>query len=304
MGNELLVFGNSALLSLLVVLVPMILVLLLFTIKKNLSENFTVYLYAFSSGLLIMLSTVGLIAESSSDLHEIFHNNPMFSSLNSTNESLIMVGLIGGGVLIGLVLATTIKICIFKKGNKNYKKSLHNHHDDQKCCVVNLDELVKKHGKFSSMMIISSHKFIDGISLGLLASASDGLFQFENIWIILLFIIHDLPITIIIFFTQKVNNVKKSKILLYVFILNIITVPFVFVGAFSGNALNDNSNLSLIIPFLEAFAGGILLFTTLMEIVPEFIHNHHLCSKHWYITVVWLCCGIILSLIFSLIHSH
>ena len=65
-----------------------------------------------------------------------------------------------------------------------------------------------------------------------------------------------------------------------------------------------NHDIYWLIPMIEMFSESILLFTTMMEIIPEFIHNQHLCSKHWYITVTWLSIGIALSVILNLIHIH
>lgn len=319
MDSNLTVFANTSLLSLLIIGIPMLVTLGLFLVKKNMSENFAVYLYAFSSGLLIILSTLGLIGESNHGVSELMTHGGIYEELPLVNQTLIKVGIVGGGTIVGLIVAITIKISIFKyhrrksnsfngatllEHNHSHHEDDHHVHNDQKCCVVNMEELIKKNGKLSSMVIISSHKFIDGISLGIFASEATGIFQFDNIWIILLFIIHDLPITVIIYFTQKVNKVSKPKILLYTLILNLITVPFIFIGGFAGHSLEHQPNLALVVPFIQAFAGGVLIFTTLMEIVPEFIHNHHLCTKHWYITVLWLSCGIVLSLIFTLIDMH
>lgn len=308
--NNLLIFENLALLSLLVVGAPLLLSSCLLFTKNKLSDNAMIYLYAFSTGLLIILSTFGLMREGYEETETIITEN--FGE-HSNNEIWMKVLIVGGGVLLGLIIAVLIKTLVFKMQNKKYQKNGLGHeskhgscevHDDSKCCVVNVEELIKKNGKLAAMFIISSHKFIDGISIGLLANSATTLFGFENIGILIIFIIHDLPITVVIFYMQRSNGVSKGKTMLYILLISIITVPFMFIGGYLGNTLQENINVAWIVPFLECLAGGVLLFTTIMEIVPEFIHNHHLCSKHWYYTVTWLCFGIMISIIMCLIHLH
>lgn len=307
MNNTLLIFENISLLSLIIIAAPMLISLCLLFVKNKLSNNSVIYLYAFSTGLLIILSTLGLIKEGYDGVEDILSHSSTIE-LHSDQEIIFKVLIIGFGVLSGLIIAIVIKTLVFKIQNKKILKisseSKHHLHDDAKCCVVNVEEIIKKNGKLAAIFIVSSHKFIDGISLGLLANSAETLFGFENIGIIILFIIHDLPITIVIFFLQRSANVSKAKTFLYIFLISIITVPFMFLGGFVGDVLTENPQVSWLFPFLECLAGGVLLFTTIMEFVPEFIHNNHLCSKHWFITVVWLCAGIMLSLIMSLIHIH
>ncbi len=292
-----LLLQNLSIISLIVMGIPMLLFLILVFSKKKISENTNIYLYAFSTGMLVVLATFGLMGESLHELEGFFKKNP---NMTHTNEILTEIGIIGGGAVLGLILAVCLKTVVFKI--QKTKTFSHDGHSDSKCCVVNIEELIHKNGKIASIFIISTHKFIDGISLGVLANSATTLFAFENLGTIILFLLHDLPIFIIIFYIQKSLNMPNKKIFWYSLLLSFITVPFIFIGGFLGNWLEDS--LPLFMPFIESMIGAILLFTTLMEIVPEFIHNHHLCSKHWYITVAWLSFGMILSIVLNLIHVH
>lgn len=306
MNNSLLIFENSLILSSIVIAVPMILAFCLLFIKKPISQNTYVYLHAFSAGMLVVLATFGLMKEAFEGIEHGMEDAIGHSHSNS--EIWIKIGALGGGAILGLIFAIGVKMFIFKLNNKKANKIIgeaHNHHlHDSTCCVVNVEELIKRNGKIFSILIISSHKFIDGMSLGILANNATTILGFENIGTILLFILHDLPIVIIIFFMQKSSNVSNKKSILYIFLLSLIVVPFIFIGGFVGNSAMHNHDIYWLIPMIEMFSGSILLFTTMMEIIPEFIHNQHLCSKHWYITVTWLSIGIALSVILNLIHIH
>lgn len=304
MQNNLLILENVGLISLLVIGLPIIMVLMLFPTKNKLSEKSMIYMYAFSTGLLVILSTLGLIKESFHELEHMALENQ--NVLPFSNEMINQIIIIGGGITSGLIFAITLKVSIFKykKYSISKKEFKDKSHSDEKCCVINFEELIKKNGTIASIFIISSHKFIDGISLGIFINSATSLFDFSFIGIILLFILHDLPITAIIFYLQRNSNISKLKSIFYIFILSFITIPFIFIGAFLGNYFETIPQLSWMIPFLEAMAGSMLLFTTIMEFAPEFIHNHHLCSKHWYITVLWLSLGIALSSILTMVHIH
>lgn len=306
MRNEnLLIFANSSLLALFIFGIPFSLTLfLLFFSKKKLSENSSIYLYAFASGLLIILSTFGLIKEGAEKAHIYVE---LIGQVKKPTEHLYSIGIVGGGVFFGLILAILMKIFIFKtqtkKANKINQEFLKN--SSSACCVVNIDEMIKEKGIFLSLLVISGHRFIDGLSLGLLSYDASGILDFKQNWgNIITFIIHDIPLSVIIFYMQRQTNVSKKKILLYAAILPFITIPFIYVGAFLSSKIENSLDSKWIIPLLFSFSGSILLFNTLMGLVPEFIHNQHLCSRHWYSTVMWLCLGIMLSLILGLIHIH
>lgn len=282
---------NSLVLSLLVFIIPMVTISSLFLIKKQISLKVTMYLYAFASGMLLILATFGILRESYVELTAKIGEN-----------SLYLVGIIGGGVLLGLMFSVLLKTLIFHKITKKNKSC----HDGTtfKCCVVGVDSLLKYSGKLSSIFLISCHKIIDGLSLGILVANSETLLGWTNIGILILFLIHDIPLIIIAFFLQRERQVKKSKIFLFVTITQAFAIPFIFVGSFLSIQIASNNNIAIILPFIEAVIGGMILFSTIFDLIPEFVHNNHLCNKHWYITSFWLSFGLVSAIVLSLIHIH
>lgn len=297
--NTLNTIMNLGFVSLLLVFAPMVIICPLFFYKKNISNNTKIYLYAFSAGLLAILSTLGLMRNGIESLdHHLIEYFP-----NNKYLDLTKIGLIASSAAIGLFLSVLIKVLVFKiSAKKNLKKASASF--NHSCCVINIEDLVKtSNGKILSIIVLSSHKIIDGIALGVLVSQNQDAINLDNFGIILLFIIHDIPVMIVLFFEQK-NKIKNIKIFFYMVLNVLISVPFIFLGGYAGEYFISSNNTFWIIPFLEILTGSSLLFTTLMEIIPEFIHNKHLCSKHWYLTVLWLSIGIILASILTLFHQH
>jgi hypothetical protein len=47
-------------------------------------------------------------------------------------------------------------------------------------------------------------------------------------------------------------------------------VPFIFIGAYTGDLLQSNV---ILISFLKVCVGSLILFGALVEFFPEFLHN-------------------------------
>lgn len=293
---------NISILVVASVFIPFFFPLFLSFLKINkLKTKTKIYMHAFSAGLLLIVATLGLINEANEKITEDLE--ALANNFNSNGRMWIRVMIIGFGILIGLLFAIGNKSLILFL-QKNKKK-----HD---FCAVNLSEIMHYEHKKTAIIAIAAHKFVDGLSLGLTVQNLD-FFNINTLGTRIGLIIHEIPIVIIMYYLQVNGGLKKPKALLYILIYGLITVPFIIIGVLINYF--DFQNLGFInyatfwiIPFAKAFAGAVLLFAVLMDIIPEFLHNNHICNKHWYLTALMLVIGIGLGVFLEIglsdAHGH
>lgn len=287
---------NGLIISALVIFTPFLFTFIFWLLKINLNKIKMVYLYAFTTGLIIIIGGFGFLKESYENLHEYFSINK-----NSLSQ-IIITSIISVGVLTGFLIGIIIKyLFIFnnKRMCKNHKKNICSDcvFDDQQEKKVNKNNLIP-------IILMSFHKLIDGLSLGFLMYESQNtLMSISNLGIIIGFIIHIIPMTIVTYYLvlEKNNNKQPFVCLLKANVSNLIIIPFIFIGISVSNNLDS---IYWLIPLLLSISGGTLLFTGIMELAPEFLHNNHLCTKEWFITVVWLMIGILLAVVLTIFHNH
>ncbi|QNM93553.1 ZIP family metal transporter [Mycoplasma sp. Pen4] len=94
----------------------------LFKMKGNKKKNFSLYLYAFSTGFFLILATFGFLRESIEESGEwvqsAFAPNPTQSQIFGYNAMIIV-----GGLLMGLLFSFTLKFVITYRINKKLKRS-------------------------------------------------------------------------------------------------------------------------------------------------------------------------------------
>lgn len=287
---------NGLIISALVIFTPFLFTFIFWLLKINLNKIKMVYLYAFATGLIIIIGGFGFLKESYENLNEYFTNNK-----NSLSQ-VIITSIISAGVLTGFLIGIIIKyLFIFnnKRMCKNHKKNICGDcvFDNKPVIKTNKNNLIK-------IILISFHKLIDGLSLGfLMYESKNELMSISNLGIIIGFIIHIIPMTIVTYYLmlEKNNNKKSFICLLKINANNLIIIPFIFIGVAVSNNINS---IYWLIPLLLSISGGTLLFTSIMELAPEFLHNNHLCTKEWIITVLWLMIGILLAVSLTIFHNH
>lgn len=286
---------NSLIISLIVIFVPFFITFFFWLFKIRLSKNKMVYLYAFTTGLLLILSCFGFMKES------YFHLEEHFEGKENYISTIIIISVISSGIVLGLLFGIVCKLFFLFKSKKQCKNHKKNIHGD---CAFDDDQVIKKNNKLVGMFLIVTHKCIDGLSLGFLEYESTGqLMQLNNLGIIAGFIIHIIPMTIVMYyFMLDQNNYKKPFLtLLNASSKNLIIVPFIFLGILINSSVQ---NIYWLMPFLLCVSGGSLLFTSIMELAPEFLHKHHLCTKEWFFVILWLSIGVVLSISLTLVHKH
>ena len=289
------VYLNGLIFATLVFFVPLVFCFLLFIFKWKLSLIQNIYLYSFTTGLVLVLSTLGFLKESIDLLNHYFEND--FNKF----KNLIIILVIVSGLIIGFLIGGICKFIFFvisKRKCKNHQFLTEN----ESCSFHNEEKFIIKNNKLVGAILLVGHKIIDGLSIGFLLNESQNeLFKIENIGLIIGFIIHIIPTTIILYYIYCDIIESQLKSFLWSSFSNLIIIPFIFLGILITTLIQ---NIYWLIPLLLTIAGGVLLFTSIFELAPEFIHNNHLCSHKWFFTFLWFAIGVILSIILTSIHSH
>ena len=274
-------------------------VLSLFKIKIN--KNVQTYLYAFTAGLIIILGTVGFIAEA------INHAKEQFSTTNHDNlnaiDTLKVIGVVVGGGIIG-VLIVILSRYIFTISNGK-KGDFHDHHHDHNHAdfLYNASDIDNKTNKWLPIILLLGHRLVDGIVLGFMANtANNAVAQFDNWGMIIVFIIHLIPTSIIIYLIQLdiQNNHRFKSFLITTGILTLM-IPFTILGGFLINVIES---IWWLMPLLYSISGSLMTLAGILEIIPEFIHYRNASIKQWIYTTSRLGTGITLATLLITIHSH
>ena len=281
--------------SSIVILIPWIYGLLLPIIKPNLSKKGTMYLYAFSSGFFIILAIFGFYAEAKEEL-TVYLENQHFDQISSFA---ITIGVIGGGAFLILGLSILIKWCIGKKLSKKEDDTLETSHDHSHL-IYNVNDVNPK-TKILGLLLLLSHRVPGGLIIGfLIANIQQNGFDVTSIIFLVTFVLHIIPEELILYYRQMEMGIQKWTAARNSFFGTLLLVPFIFIGAYASDALSHNI---ILMSFLKVCVGSLILFSALVEFIPEFLHNK-MEGKEWYITITLLMLGIIFGLILFSIHSH
>lgn len=313
MNYQLTTFINILILLSMAVGAPALVITLLSIFNVKIKKEWKVYLYAFTAGLLIILGTVGFINEA------IMHSkeNFVYESTQHSHESLSVIdtlqiiGVVAGGAIIGTTI-TILSRYIFtrivqKKANIGSEKSSciheshvsHNHND----FIFNESDIDNKKQKWLPVLLLCAHRLIDGIALGFMANTgSNTIAGFENWGMIVIFVIHLIPTTLVIYLIQlDVQNNRRWKALFISILLLMIMIPFTILGGF---LINNIQAIWWLMPLFYSISGTLMTLGGILEVIPEFIHMRNAKISEWIWIVVWLSAAVILSIILLLIHSH
>lgn len=313
MNYQLTTFINILILLSMAIGAPTIVITLLAIFNVKIKKEWKVYLYAFTAGLLIILGTVGFINEAIMHAKENFANETLQHSHEplSVTDTLQIIGVVAGGALIGTTI-TILSRYIFtrivhRKGSIGLEKDVciheshmsHNHND----FIFNESDIDNKKQKWLPIFLLCAHRLIDGIALGFMANTgSNTIAGFENWGMIIIFIIHLIPTTLVIYLIQlDVQNNRRWKALFISILLLMIMIPFTILGGF---LINNIQAIWWLMPLFYSISGTLMTLGGILEVIPEFIHMRNAKISEWIWIVVWLSAAIILSIILLLIHSH
>lgn len=294
-------FINILILLALGIGVPTLCVGILSLFKIKINKNVQTYLYAFTAGLIIILGTVGFIAEA------INHAKEQFSTTShcalSVIDTLKVVGVVVGGGIIG-VLIVILSRYIFTISNSK-KGDFHVHHHDHNHAdfLYNASDIDNKTNKWLPIILLLGHRLVDGIVLGFMANtANNAVAQFDNWGMIIVFVIHLIPTSIIIYLIQlDIQNNQRFKSFLITTGILALMIPFTIMGGFLINVIES---IWWLMPLLYSISGSLMTLAGILEIIPEFIHYRNASIKQWIYTTSWLGIGITLATLLITIHSH
>lgn len=291
-------------LSAFVVGVPIIYGLLLPVIKPRLSKRTTTYLYAFSSGFFMILATVGFLAESKENLTHFFE--PKFSDNIAITYTIVAL-IIGSVVLFALSMALLAKWKFIKKAENQENHHFGEGHDHDHI-IFNPSDYDPK-SKRLALFLLLSHRVPGGLILGLLAASianQNGVLDQSNILFLIVFVIHIVPEELIMYYRQIEMGITRWKAVRNSMLSTMFLIPFIIIGSAVKFSLPENSfeiMNQLVMPIVQTLAASFLLFTSMIEFFPEFLH-FKLSGKEWYKTVFLFIVGIVIGLIILAFHHH
>lgn len=313
MNYQLTTFVNILILLSMAIGIPALSISFLAIFNIKIKKEWKVYLYAFTAGLLIILGTVGFINEAIMHAKENFANETIVHSHESLSvvDTLQIIGVVAGGAIIGTAIVILSRYfftrIVQKRTNNGLEKDIciheshtsHNHND----FIFNESDIDNKKQKWLPVFLLCAHRLIDGIALGFMANTgTNAIAGFENWGMIIIFVIHLVPTTLVIYLIQlDVQNNRRWKALFISILLLMIMIPFTILGGF---LINNIQAIWWLMPLFYAISGTLMTLGGILEVIPEFIHMRNAKISEWIWIVVWLSAAIILSIILLLIHSH
>ncbi|WP_052169626.1 hypothetical protein [[Mycoplasma] anseris] len=300
---DLTIFINLLIYIVVLLGVPTIFLAFLSLFKIKTSNKRSIYLYAFSTGMFLIIGAAGFIKEGFFKLEYYFHDPK--SGAQITQGSLIkeqgyIALIVGGAALIGLLIVIVGRYLFIKYS----KVEMHAHHNEHAHSdhLVSFKDIDNPKAAWTAILMLLSHRIIDGLVLGISVYQLTALgYHKANLALIITFNVHLLIEVIIVFYRQIQYGQTKGKAILYNFITLILIIPIMFLGAFLGQYIN---NIQWLEPFLYCMGGAIIVFMSIIELVPEFIHYRNESPKTIYITLFVLAISIVLTLIFLSFHTH
>lgn len=280
-----------SLVSLFVILIPMLCGILIPSLKPIMSKNANKYLYAFSAGFFLIMATVLFIAESKEFLlHEFEYIE------NKTKEQAIVGVIIAGVVLFCLLLSLGAKF-LFSKSKSDKELDIENHDK----MIFNITDYNPK-SKALAIFFLLTHRVPDGIIIGILCSEIAVLgVSATNVIFLCSYIIHVVPEELIIYYRQREMGISKKKAILNNLIATCIIVPLIICGSLIGwYSLENNVAIAII----QLVTASFLLFVSIIEFIPEFLHETKIKGKTWYIIMLIFIIGVVLALFLILFHDH
>ncbi|EIE40192.1 ZIP family metal transporter [Mycoplasmopsis canis] len=309
--------------------VPVLIALFLPFLNKYLKKNFSIYVYAFSTGFFIVLAAFGFLRESLENAN-LYVSAAFLGQYAKTTLYGYNILFVVGGLIIGIIFSFFVKFVISYKFNKKLlaSKSLsvfihehreedgHSHHHTHKHedFIFNSEDMIeiadstlfkKAEAKLKiiALLLLLTHRIPEGLLLGYNLS----LFVPNEIGVVnysittayfLSLILHLIPEEIVFYIRLKDAGYTPIKALLLSFLGLILFLPFMVIGMFVGSSIGFSGKA-----LVYSAVAGIFLFTSLVEFFPEFYHVNFSKNK-WILTIVVLFIGVILAAFVLSFHEH
>lgn len=303
MSPSLITFINILILLSLAIGAPTIAVGTIALFKIKISTNVRTYLYAFTAGLVVILGTVGFIAEAINHSKEYF-SGEAHASLNAV-QTIQVISVVTGGALLGVAIVMISRYLFTRFTGKN--NDFHDQHSEHNHAefLFNASDIDNKKIKWLPIFLLLAHRLVDGIVLGFMANTTGSvaaIAQFDNWGMIIVFVLHLVPTSIVIYFIQlDISEGNRLKSFLVAFLMTVLMIPFTLIGGF---LITNIEAIWWLMPLLYAVSGSLMTLGSILEIIPEFIHFRNASLKQWMYTTAWLSAGIILAILLISVHSH
>ena len=305
-GNlEIAILVNLLLYLSILLIVPMVFMGIMSIFKIKVTSKKSIYLYAFSTGMFLIIGAVGFLKEGYINLENWLHTKGNRGGLQYTGgnvllEQIIIASIAGLAALLGLGSVLLSRYLISKKN----KTELHEHHEEHGHSdhLISFNDIDNPKAAWIAIIMLLSHRIIDGLVLGIsVYQMTSSEIKNPNIALIVTFNLHLLLEVVITYYRQLQYGEKKSKAILFNFITLLLIVPMMFIGAFLGKYSN---RVGWLMPSFEILGGSIIIFMAVIELVPEFIHYRNEGPKVIYTTLIIFAFSIVFTLILLSFHSH
>ena len=303
---ELTIFVNLLIYSLILFSVPLIFMGLLSCFKIKINKKATIYMYAFSTGMFLIIGAAGFIKEGYIGLETWFHDSSAIGGYQYTGGNvrieqsfIAIIVLVTAFLGLGIVILSKYLIAKKSKNVELHKDHAEHGHSDH---IISFNDIDNPKAAWVAILMMLSHRIIDGLVLGISVYqlTANGISK-ANLGLIITFNIHLLLEVVLVYYRQLQYGEKKGKAILFNFITLLLIVPIMFIGAFLGKYINK---VGWLMPSWEIFGGVIIVFMAIVELVPEFIHFRNEDRKTIFTTLTLLALGIIITLIMLSFHTH
>ncbi|WP_245578672.1 ZIP family metal transporter [Mycoplasmopsis cricetuli] len=307
--------------------VPVVISIIFPLIKKKIEKHSKVYLYAFTTGFFLIMSTFGFMREALETSSVYAAAYVPIDSENFKNYIYAYnILLVGGGVFFGLLSAFLIKYIISYRINKKLRSNKHtqvfvhehndengdfhvhkhpdyifNSEDSSNIIKETLTTKVESKLKIIALILLLTHRVPEGLLLGyninLLINGQPTSLSYA---FIVSLVLHLIPEEIIFYFRLRESGFSKQNSFFISLLGLFFFLPFMLIGNYAGKVVADIWELRA---FIFAFIGGIFLFTSLVEFFPEFYH-YHMNKNQWFYVLLFLFIGVIFAVIILSIHTH
>ena len=243
-------------------------------LRIKITQKFIKYIYAFSSGVLIIAALLGLLMEGKEDLQESLHHLVEDNKLPLFNEWLMPIILIIVGSIIGIGISLTVKHFLHKS-HKDSNGHSHTHF------IENHYEHEQKHSsnQILSVIMILSHGIPEGLSMGMIIASGHSEQDLSAVsWPALIaFTLHNTLDSLLLYFTLRHSGRSRKRSFLWAISSVLIFIPLMLIGASLQNVMYGADGVASlgtfwIMPLIFFIVSTILIWELFSELLPEFIH--------------------------------
>lgn len=309
------IYVQAAIISSIIAAFLVATVSILYIFKVKMPKDRMKYIYAFSSGFLIVTAIVGQWVSARHELTEHWVDlNKGVANLDgdpNLSQTVTSISILIGGAILGSFMAYAMKLKVAHSHDHN--KQDHADHTHQFQHIHGHPEIIstqaeiiheaKVHKEKSTVIyMILTHRIPAGLIIGLLLVHFNhgGEYSLASL---IVFILHVIPEMVIVYYARIEAGYSRKSSLIFSIFAKLILIPFIFLGVVMSNYIDqDSAGTFWVIPLLLGITGIIMVWAAIFELAPTFIHIKN--SKETYKVIFTFLLGLSLSMAIQLIHSH